>query len=54
MLIAYREQVIEFLRRSGATKVIFLGFLARGDHNETSDNDLIVDRLDDDTYRCSG
>ena len=46
----HRDQVVEILRRSGASTVLVFGSVARGEDGPDSDVDLLVDHLDEDTY----
>jgi len=49
-LLAHREEVLELLRRHGASEVLVFGSVARGEDDERSDIDLLVDHLDKDAY----
>lgn len=46
----HREEVVEILRRHGATKIYVFGSVARGEDIPGSDIDILVDRLDPETY----
>lgn len=46
-LAARRDRVIEIVRRHGADNVVVFGSVARGDDDEKSDIDLMVDIPDD-------
>ena len=50
VLLEHREQVIDILRKYGAQKVVVFGSVARGEDDESSDIDLLVDRFDEDAY----
>ena len=46
----HRDEVLEILRRSGASTVLVFGSVARGEDGPGSDVDLLVDHLDKDSY----
>lgn len=46
----HRHEVLERLCRAGATKVLVFGSVARGEDDEQSDVDLLVDHLDRECY----
>jgi predicted nucleotidyltransferase len=50
LLLDNRDKVLEVLRKYGATQVLVFGSVARGEDDEGSDIDLIVDRFDEDAY----
>jgi hypothetical protein len=50
VLLAHRTEVIEVLRKYGANQVLVFGSVARGDDDETSDIDLLVDHFNEDAY----
>jgi predicted nucleotidyltransferase/DNA-binding XRE family transcriptional regulator len=50
VLLAHRSEVIEVLRKYGADQVLVFGSVARGEDDETSDIDLLVDHFDEDAY----
>jgi predicted nucleotidyltransferase len=50
VLLARRAEVIEVLQNYGATQVLVFGSVARGEDDETSDIDLLVDHFDEDAY----
>ena len=50
VLSKHRDRVLRLVREAGATKVLVFGSVARGDDDEDSDIDLLVDHLDPDEY----
>lgn len=50
LLVANRDRVIKILRGHGATKVLVFGSVARGEDDEHSDIDLLVDHFDQGAY----
>ncbi len=50
VLLAHRDEVVEILRRQGATKVFVFGSVARGEDDPRSDVDLLVDHFDKGVY----
>lgn len=50
LLLAHRDEVIAVLEKYGATQVLVFGSVARGEDDEESDIDLIVDKFDEGSY----
>jgi len=50
VLLAHRDEVINLLRQSGANEIFVFGSVARGEDDEKSDIDLLVDYLDPSSY----
>lgn len=48
--MAHRDEVIDLLRISGADEIFVFGSVARGEDDEKSDIDLLVDHLDPASY----
>lgn len=49
-ILAHREEILERLRRDGATQIFVFGSVARGEDRPDSDIDLLVDHLDVSAY----
>jgi hypothetical protein len=50
VLVDHRREVIDVLKKYGASKVLVFGSVARGEDDEGSDVDLLVDHFDKGAY----